>query len=65
MRRYFEICPECGAHLDPGEKCDCDDMSAAQRVVLKKLCCNSAAYQKGVDVKINEDGDQRRSAYLG
>ncbi|MDF2889758.1 MAG: hypothetical protein K0R80_125 [Clostridia bacterium] len=19
------ICPECGAHLDPGEKCDCDE----------------------------------------
>ena len=20
---YFYICEECGAHLDPGEKCDC------------------------------------------
>ena len=20
---YFKICPHCGAHLDPGEKCDC------------------------------------------
>ncbi len=20
---YFDICPRCGAHLDPGETCDC------------------------------------------
>lgn len=21
---YFKICPLCGAHLDPGEHCQCD-----------------------------------------
>lgn len=21
---YFRTCPNCGAHLDPGEHCDCD-----------------------------------------
>jgi len=20
---YFNVCPHCGAHLDPGERCDC------------------------------------------
>jgi hypothetical protein len=20
---YYHVCPECGAHLDPGEPCDC------------------------------------------
>lgn len=20
---YYRICPFCGAHLDPGESCDC------------------------------------------
>ena len=20
---YYDICPNCGAHLDPGEPCDC------------------------------------------
>ncbi len=20
---YFKTCPHCGAHLDPGEVCDC------------------------------------------
>lgn len=22
---YFKTCPHCGAHLDPGEICDCRD----------------------------------------
>ena len=22
---YYDICPECGATLDPGEKCDCKE----------------------------------------
>ena len=22
---YYRICPHCGAHLDPGERCDCQD----------------------------------------
>lgn len=21
--RYYAVCPRCGAHLDPGETCDC------------------------------------------
>lgn len=21
--RYFKLCPYCGAHLDPGERCSC------------------------------------------
>ncbi len=24
--RYFKICPRCGAHLDPDEKCDCEEV---------------------------------------
>ncbi|MCI6854735.1 MAG: hypothetical protein MR908_05375 [Firmicutes bacterium] len=23
-RQYFEVCKNCGAHLDPGERCDCE-----------------------------------------
>lgn len=24
-KEYFKTCPFCGAHLDPDEKCDCQD----------------------------------------
>ena len=20
---YYRVCPDCGSHLDPGERCDC------------------------------------------
>ena len=26
----FDICTECGAHLDPGEKCDCEEERRSQ-----------------------------------
>lgn len=26
---YFKVCPYCGSHLDPGEKCDCGQKEAA------------------------------------
>ncbi len=26
---YYRICPDCGAHLDPGEVCDCRDAEKA------------------------------------
>ena len=25
---YYRTCPRCGAHLDPGEVCDCLDIEA-------------------------------------
>lgn len=25
--RYYRTCPCCGAHLDPGERCDCEEKS--------------------------------------
>ena len=24
-KHYYTTCPYCGAHLDPGERCDCLD----------------------------------------
>ena len=26
---YYRTCPHCGAHLDPGESCDCDKKETA------------------------------------
>lgn len=26
---YYRVCPHCGAALDPGERCDCQDKKKA------------------------------------
>ncbi len=28
---YYNICPYCGSHLDPGERCDCQDKREPER----------------------------------
>ena len=39
MRRkgYGYICPDCGCHLDPGEKCDCREERELEREKETKL----------------------------
>ena len=33
---YYKTCPYCGAHLDPGEKCDCP-AQIAEDAILKDV----------------------------
>lgn len=28
--KYYKTCPDCGANLDPEEKCDCDKINTMQ-----------------------------------
>ncbi len=28
---FYRTCPNCGAHLDPGERCDCEDARFAKQ----------------------------------
>lgn len=28
---YYKVCPNCGANLDPGERCDCEDIKEPGR----------------------------------
>jgi predicted amidophosphoribosyltransferase len=28
---YFNVCPDCGSNLDPGEKCDCKKEAVKQQ----------------------------------
>lgn len=28
---YYNVCPNCGCNLDPGEKCDCQEEKERER----------------------------------
>ena len=30
---YYSVCKFCGAHLDPGEKCDCKDFDISGKTI--------------------------------
>lgn len=34
---YGYICPDCGCHLDPGEKCDCREEREKQKERTAKI----------------------------
>ena len=34
---YYNTCPECGAHLDSGEKCNCEKLSEQLRKKYEQL----------------------------
>lgn len=42
---YYRICPHCGAHLDPGEVCDC---------IASLYACLSPEDRRAVDSQITE-----------
>jgi hypothetical protein len=33
---YFNVCPDCGCNLDPGEKCDCKNEARRQQEFFSK-----------------------------
>ena len=34
---YYNTCPACGCNLDPGEKCDCEEVKAQKQDELRKM----------------------------
>ena len=47
----YKICPHCGAHLDPGEACDCiaaryDALTQANRERLDRFILELSAEQR-------------------
>lgn len=32
---FYNVCPYCGAHLDPGERCDCKDQQDERPPAIK------------------------------
>lgn len=48
---YYKICSKCGAHLDPGEQCDCVVEKKRRRMVLRRNVNN---YRKHVEERTDE-----------
>ncbi|MDE7313549.1 MAG: hypothetical protein K2N87_18325 [Eubacterium sp.] len=34
---FYSICPKCGAHLDPGESCDCEEMTEKEKKAVERM----------------------------
>ena len=56
---YGSVCVECGAHLDPGERCDCEQHMAEimqqkrKRKAAKTAADNAAAVEHGWEEWLN------------
>lgn len=37
---YFRTCPDCGAHLDSGERCDCRDEKETNNEKFNRILNN-------------------------
>lgn len=54
----YRTCPHCGAHLDPGERCDCRDAASNSQTSgdLQKKAAADAANIDGGEKKTQHDG---------
>ena len=43
---YYHICPQCGAHLDPGERCDCEDGKEKRPPPLQRETAGKESYHR-------------------
>ena len=37
MRSYYNVCPSCGANLDPGEVCECKSIAGRNKLKFKRI----------------------------
>lgn len=33
---FYNVCPHCGANLDPGERCDCKEQQSERQQAAEK-----------------------------
>ncbi len=50
---YYRECPNCGAHLDPGEACDCEKKPAADTKRPKRRTEKTARKEAAKDADRN------------
>lgn len=43
-QQYYNKCPHCGAHLDPGERCDCRLRSGEEKIFILEKSATSDTY---------------------
>ncbi len=34
---FYTVCQKCGAHLDPNEKCDCEDVAEKEKKAREQM----------------------------
>lgn len=34
---FYNVCPKCVAHLDPNERCDCEDMAEKEKKAREQM----------------------------
>lgn len=34
---FYNVCPKCGAHLDPNERCDCEETTEKEKKIRDPL----------------------------
>lgn len=59
---YYKTCPNCGAHLDPGELCDCSVYEQQQEGGKKALEYDGSSKGSPAQVSARMERPQRRQA---
>lgn len=54
---FYKICPRCGAHLDPGEPCDCEEAAAREREEVEELLAREDTGQ--LVLRWEQEGERR------
>lgn len=34
---FYNVCPKCGANLDPNERCDCEETAEKEKKIREQL----------------------------
>jgi hypothetical protein len=58
---YFNICPDCGCSLDPGEKCDCQREAEKRQEVFNRCIRTEAKTGQAAFVFRGVENEERRS----
>lgn len=51
---YYKECKLCGAHLDPGEDCDCEAERRRNKKIRSRYYNNLFEYMKDLEEENNE-----------